>query len=73
MRRVYNASDSSVSVVSLSGGSLALQATIALDDPTPSEIAAGRHLLSQQRRRALAHFHVRVVISMAIPIGCFGY
>jgi len=53
---VYNASDSSVSVVSLSGGSLALQATIALDDPTPSEIAAGRHLFESAKTSSTGTF-----------------
>ena len=53
---VYNASDSSVSVVSLSGGSLALQATIALDDPTPSEIAAGRHLFESAKASSTGTF-----------------
>ena len=53
---IYNASDSSVSVVSLSNGSLDLQATIALEDPTPSEIAAGRHLFESAKASSTGTF-----------------
>ena len=53
---IYNASDSSVSVVSISSGSLELQATIALEDPTPSEIAAGRHLFESANASSTGTF-----------------
>ncbi|MEC9122475.1 MAG: hypothetical protein VYD04_07775 [Pseudomonadota bacterium] len=53
---IYNASDSSVSVVSLSNGSLDLQATIALEDPTPSEIAVGRHLFESAKASSTGTF-----------------
>ena len=53
---IYNASDSSVSVVSISSGSLELQATIALEDPTPSEIAAGRHLFESGKASSTGTF-----------------
>jgi YVTN family beta-propeller protein len=53
---IYNASDSSVSVVSISSGSLELQATIALEDPTPSEIAAGRHLFESAKASSTGTF-----------------
>ena len=53
---IYNASDSSVSVVSISSGSLELQATIALEDPTPSEIAVGRHLFESAKASSTGTF-----------------
>ena len=45
-----------MSVVSLSNGSLELQTTIALEDPTPSEIAVGRHLFESAKASSTGTF-----------------